>query len=135
MGQPLLILADTHVVLWLALDPAKISRRARAAIAQARQDGHAVAISGITLWEITQADAKGRINLKVSLETFLASIEEKFAVLPITGRVCAFARALPAAYPRDPADRIIAATALDQGSSLITADAQIRRSKALPTIW
>ena len=127
--------ADTHVAIWLALDETKISKRARAAITAARQGGEPLAISGISLWEIALAEAKGRISLKSSLETFLASLEERFTVLPLTGRICALTRRLPAAYPRDPADRIIAATALDQGLALITADREIHRSKALRAIW
>jgi PIN domain nuclease of toxin-antitoxin system len=130
-----LILADTHVVLWLALDEAKISRHAKAAIEQARRDSEAVAISVISLWEITLAAIRGRIDLKASLETFLSMVEEKFVVLPITGRICALTTGLPATYPRDPADRIIGATALDRGLLLITADSEIQRSKALRTIW
>src|SRR5207253_1866089 len=55
---------------------------------------------------------KGRIKLNASLEAFLAEIEARFIVLPITGRICVSALALPAAYPRDPADRVIGATAL-----------------------
>jgi PIN domain nuclease of toxin-antitoxin system len=66
---------------------------------------------------------------------FLAEVEARFVVLPITGRACLRTLALPAAYPRDPADRIIAATALVGGLSLLTADAEIRRSGALSTIW
>ena len=135
MGQSLLILADTHVVLWLALDEAKLSKRARTAIEQARHESEAIAISAISLWEITLAATRGRIDLKASLETFLSMIEQKFVVLPITGRICALTTGLPATYPRDPADRIIGATALDQGMLLITADAEIQRSKSLTTIW
>ncbi len=130
-----MILADTHIVLWLALDETKISKRARAAIEQTRRKGEAVAISSISLWEITLAETKGRIDLKTSLETFLARVEEKFAVLAITGRICALTRDLPVAYPRDPADRLIGATAIDQGLPLVTADSEIRRTDALPTIW
>ena len=49
------------------------------------------------------------------------------------GRTCA--RALPATYPKDPADRALGATALVEGLSLITADREIRRSRAVRTIW
>ena len=130
-----MILADTHVVLWLALDETKLSKAGVGAIEQTRRDGQSVAISAISLWEITLAETKGRINLKTSLETFLSSVEEKFTVLAITGRVCALTKHLPSDYPRDPADRLIAATALDQGIPLLTADGEIRRSRAVPTIW
>jgi PIN domain nuclease of toxin-antitoxin system len=45
------------------------------------------------------------------------------------------ALALPASYPKDPSDRIIGATALVEGLSLLTADREIRKSRAVPTIW
>jgi len=129
------ILLDTHVVIWLALEPGRISKRARAAIQETRQRGEGLAVSDITLLEIATIENKGRIKLNASLEAFLAEIEARFIVLPITGRICASALALPAAYSRDPADRVIGATALVEGFPLITADDGIRRSKALKTIW
>jgi PIN domain nuclease of toxin-antitoxin system len=49
--------------------------------------------------------------------------------------VCARAIAIPTADPKDPADRIIGATALVEGLSLITADRNILRSKVVATIW
>jgi len=135
MGQPPVILLDTHVVIWLALEPARISRRARAAIEETRQRGEGLAISDITLLEIAATESKGRIKLNASLETFLSEVETRFVVLPITGRVCARAMALPASYPKDPADRVIGATAMVEGVPLVTADEDIRRSRALRTIW
>ncbi len=130
-----MILLDTHVVIWLALEPGRISKRARAAIQETRQRGEGLAVSDITLLEIATIENKGRIKLNASLEAFLAEIEARFIVLPITGRICVNALALPAAYPRDSADRVIGATALVEGFPLITADDGIRRSKALKTIW
>jgi PIN domain nuclease of toxin-antitoxin system len=129
------ILVDTHVVVWLAFDQDQISRKARAAIDNARRNGDGLAISDITLLELATLASKGRIQLDISLESFLQEVEARFVVLPISGRACARAIWLPAAYPKDPADRIIGATALVEGLSLLTADREIRRSKALQTIW
>jgi len=128
-------LVDTHVVLWLALEPGRISKRAKAVIEQARQRGHGLAISDITLLEIATAENKGRVTLNSSLETFLSEIVTRFTVLPITGKVCVRSIELPDTYPKDAADRIIAATAIVEGVPLVTADDAIRRSMALPTIW
>jgi len=75
------------------------------------------------------------ILLDISLETSLQEVEARFVVLPITGRACALVLALPEAYPKDPMDRIIAATALPEGLPLLTADLEIRQSEALFTIW
>jgi len=130
-----MILLDTHVVLWLTSEPTKLSGKARTAIEDARANGNGLAISDITLLELATLANKGRIRLDISLETFLFEVEARFVVLPISGRACARAAELPAAYPKDPADRIIAATALVEGLSLITADRDIRLSKTLRTIW
>jgi PIN domain nuclease of toxin-antitoxin system len=129
------ILVDTHVVVWLAFDQDQISRKARAAIDKARRSGDGLAVSDITLLELTTLVSKGRIQLDISLESFLQEVEARFVVLPISGRACVRAIGLPAAYPKDPADRIIGATALVEGLSLLTADREIRRSKAVRTIW
>jgi PIN domain nuclease of toxin-antitoxin system len=129
------ILVDTHVVVWLVLDAERVSAKARSAISEARKSANGLAISGISLLELATLASKGRIQLNTSLESFLQEIESRFIVLPISGRVCARAIALPATYPKDPADRIIGATALVEGLSLVTADREIRRSRALQTIW
>ena len=117
-----MILVDTHVVVWLALDQTQLSRNARAAIDDARRHGDGLAISDITLLELATLSSKGRIRLDISLESFLREIEARFTILPISGRACVRALGLPAAYPQDPADRIIAGTALVEGLSLLTAD-------------
>jgi len=129
------ILVDTHVVVWLAFDRSQLSQRAIAAIDEARKDDEGLAISDITLLELATLASKGRVHLDISLESFLREVETRFVVVPITSRVCVIALSLPSLYPNDPADRIIGATALAQGLSLITADRDIRKSKAVPTVW
>jgi PIN domain nuclease of toxin-antitoxin system len=126
---------DTHVVVWLAFDQSQLSKRARSVINDARLNGEGLAISYITLLELAVLVTKGRIRLSISLESFLREVESRFVVLPISGRACVRAIALPETYPNDPADRIIAATALAEGLSLLTADREIRRSRAVQTIW
>jgi len=128
------ILVDTHVVVWLALDVSQISYKAKTAIAKARnEDG--LAISDITLLELATLASKGRLRLDTSLESFLGEVEARFVIVPISARACVAALELPPAYPKDPADRIIGATAIVSGLPLLTADRAIRRSKALHTIW
>lgn len=130
-----MILLDTHVVVWLAFDKARLSSKAKLAIDDARRQGKGVAISDITFLELASLCTKGRIQLTISLESFLREIEARFVVLPISGKACARAVELPASFPKDPADRVIGATALVEGLSLVTADREIRKSRAVSTIW
>jgi hypothetical protein len=62
LGQPAVILLDTHVVLWLALEPGKISKKARATIEEARQQGEGLVISDISLLEIATLEASGAFS-------------------------------------------------------------------------
>jgi PIN domain nuclease of toxin-antitoxin system len=130
-----MILVDTHVVVWLAFDRVQISRKARGAIDDARKNGDGLAISDITLLELATLASKGRIHLDITVESFLEEVEARFVVLPISSRACARAMGFPASYPKDPADRIIGATALVEGLFLLTADREIRRSRTVQTIW
>jgi PIN domain nuclease of toxin-antitoxin system len=135
MGRPLLILLDTHVVIWLAGEEHRLSRHAKTAIDEARQTEQGLAISDFTIYELSTLFRKKQFSLTISPETFLSEVERRFVVLPITSRICVGALSLPAGYPKDPADRIIGATALVEGLILVTADAQIRKSGVVPTIW
>lgn len=135
MGRSLLILLDTHVVVWLASGDARISRPAQAEINQARQAVRGLAISDFTLIELSMLFRKKQFALAVSPEAFLSEVERRFVVLPITATIALQALELPAVYPQDPADRIIGATALIEDIPLVTADNEIRRSRAVPVIW
>lgn len=135
MGRSLLILLDTHVVIWLAQDYQRISTKAQAAIRDARKRERGLAVSCITLVEIARLASRGRIQLTPDAETVLSEVEDRFVVLPITRNIALQAFELPERYPNDPADRIIGATALIEDVPLITADARIRKSHAVPTLW
>jgi len=135
VGRSLLILLDTHVVIWLAQDYERISAKAQTAIRDARKKEHGMAVSCISLIEIARLASHGQIRLTPDAETVLAEVEDRFVVLPITRNIALQAFELPASYPKDPADRIIGATALLEDIALITADAQIRKSRAVPTVW
>jgi PIN domain nuclease of toxin-antitoxin system len=135
MGRLVLILLDTHVVVWLAQDQRRISSRAHDAIIDTREGSQGLAVSSMTILELARLASQKRIELAPNLEDFLQVVERRFAVLPITGRICVKAFEFPANYPKDLADRVIGATAVIEGLSLVTADQAIRQSKAVPTIW
>ena len=135
MGRSRLILLDSHVVIWLARDYERISPTAQSAIQNARKKERGLAVSCITLVEIARLAAHGRIRFTPDTETVLADIEDRFIVLPITRNIALQAFELPEGYPNDPVDRIIGATALTEDIPLLTADREIRKSRAVPTIW
>jgi len=135
MGRSLLILLDTNIVLWVAFDAERLSKRAKETLDEARRTGQGLAISDMTLMELAMLAGKKRIPLNVSVESFLSDVENRFSILPMNAKICASAFALPPRYFKDPADRIIAATALAEGLTLITADREIRKSGVVPTIW
>jgi len=130
-----LILLDTHVIVWLASDDPRLSKAATSAIAGERKAERGLAISDFTLYELAMLFRKKQIALSATIESFLSEVETHFVSLPLTAGICVRALGFPAAYPRVPADRIIGATALEEGLSLVTADTEIRDSRAVPTIW
>ncbi|PYY01834.1 MAG: hypothetical protein DMG62_18270 [Acidobacteria bacterium] len=75
------------------------------------------------------------MGLSVSLESFLGEVESRFTIVPINRHIAARSLQLPSAYPKDPMDRIIGATALVEDLSLVTADEVIQRAHAVRTIW
>jgi len=129
------ILVDTHIVVWLAGDPGLISKRAHAAITDARSSESGLGIAAITLWELSMLLSRGRISSAVPLETFLRDVELNFIVYPLNAKIAARSMELGNGYPKDPTDRIIGATALVEGLHLVTRDDKIRASKEVPTIW
>jgi PIN domain nuclease of toxin-antitoxin system len=135
MGRLEVILLDTHVVVWLAFDRDRLSNTARSAIARARKNSVALAVSDMTLLELATLGRKNRLQLGISVESFLQAVETRFAVRPMNAKICARAMDLLDIFPKDPADRIIAATALVEGLALITADREMRKSKFMQTVW
>lgn len=136
MGGPPLILLDTHVLQWLVADSSRLSRPAASAIRRARA-GDGIAIASITLWELASLIAYGRIQTYARIEDSLDLLVRSSGVIvkPITPVIAALATQFPADYPRDPADRLIGATARAEGLPLVARDERIRSSPLLKTIW
>jgi PIN domain nuclease of toxin-antitoxin system len=128
------ILLDTHVLIWLASEPARLSRKAREAIRKARQET-GIAISAITLWELAWLATHGRLDIMGTVEAFVEKITSRTAIRPITVRVAVLANQLPATYSPDPCDRLIGATALAEGLALVTKDKTIGACRQIKTIW
>jgi PIN domain nuclease of toxin-antitoxin system len=128
------ILLDTHVLIWARDDSKQLSRTAASAIRRARSDG-GLAVSAISLWELAFLFAQGRIQAFGTVEASIRLLVEDVTVRAITPEIAALAAQFPDDYSRDPADRLIGATARAEGLTLITRDEKIRRSPLLKTVW
>jgi len=128
------ILLDTHVLIWMSSDPRRLSKKAREAIREARQTA-GIAVASITLWELAWLAEQRRVLVASSVEAFVRDSISRVVVMPMTPEIVALAVDLPEAYPKDPADRLIASTAIVDGIPLVTADERIRQAKVAHTIW
>jgi len=131
-----LILLDTHVLLWAMTEPQRVSRLATSAIRKGRLGG-GLGIAAITLWEIARLFSRGSLRAPGTVEDSIQALLDSSGVTvhSLTPTIAALATQFPEDFPRDPADRLIGATARAEGIALITRDEQIRKSKLLKTIW
>lgn len=131
-----MILLDTHVLVWWVADVARLSARARREIRGAMRKGH-VAASAISLFEISTAVRRGRLVLSVPAEEWLADLRllPELRFEPVSAQIAQVAGSFGEAVPGDPADRIIAATAIALDLKLVTADERLRRAPRLQAVW
>jgi PIN domain nuclease of toxin-antitoxin system len=130
-----MIVMDTHAWLWwLSADPA-LSVAARDAIGRALDAGR-LGVSAISVWETALLVKKGRLQLAIPIDEIVDQCERLsgFRFLPVTPRVALVSVALELPHP-DPADRLIAATALAHGATLVTRDERLRHLSAPSTLW
>jgi PIN domain nuclease of toxin-antitoxin system len=128
------IVVDTHAVIWLTQEQELLSAAAAKVLTNGRRGGE-LAIADITLWEIAEQVFRGRLRVSKPLDVYLGFIESLFQVVPIDGQIAEQSARFGALYPKDPADRLIGATALVHGATLVTKDQRIRASKEVDCIW
>ncbi len=131
-----MILLDTHVLLWLCLEPKRLSRSAATAIRKVVSTG-GIGIASISLWEIAMLIALGRLSPRGTPDAWIAELVEMSGVVvkELTPPVAVLSTQFPNDFPADPADRLIAATARAEGLTLVTSDVKIRQSSLVKTIW
>jgi PIN domain nuclease of toxin-antitoxin system len=130
------ILLDTHVLVWMVADSRQLSRPVVREITKAERSGD-LAIASITLWELALLYQRGRLRTSGSVESAVRLIAEKsrVQVIEITPEIAALATTFPETFPKDPADRLIGATARALGLTLITQDERILASPLIRSIW
>jgi PIN domain nuclease of toxin-antitoxin system len=116
-------LFDTCTVIWIA-GADRIAAGAIEALKEARDAGAVLYVSPITAWEIGMLAARERIKLLIAPQRWFARLFEmpNVRLADMSPELLIAASFLPGTPPRDPVDRIIAATARDYGSTLITRD-------------
>jgi PIN domain nuclease of toxin-antitoxin system len=132
-------LLDTQAWVWSVLDHPNLSRRARVALRSVHAQER-VGIAAISLKEVAWHLAHGRIEVKEDFGSWplwlrAAASSPHIEVLPLTVDVAIESEQLEDSFPRDPADRLIVATARLHDLTLITSDRPIRSSGAVRALW
>jgi PIN domain nuclease of toxin-antitoxin system len=122
-SDPDLLLLDTHVWLWLVAGSSDLATEARHMIDSAAAAG-TLRIAAISLWEIALLASRGRIVLGKSIGPWLAEAlaDPAPAIDPLSPQIAIESHALPDSFHRDPADRMIVATARVTSAVLMTRD-------------
>jgi PIN domain nuclease of toxin-antitoxin system len=118
----------------MSAESVRLSKTAREAIVHARATT-GIAVATFTLWELAWIAENRRVAIPGSVESFVREAVSRVVIKPMTPEIVALAVRLPPSYPKDPADRVIAATAIVEGIPLVTADQRIRDSGIVQTIW
>lgn len=125
-------LLDTHAVIWAVENDPRLGNQARNLLSTA--SGEDVAISDISLLEISMLHQKGRLSVKSSVKQYLRALQEQFVVLSIEADIAAEAMTLDLEQG-DPFDRVLVATARTYHIPLLTRDRQICQSGLVSTFW
>ena len=126
------LLLDTHIWLWSALDPARLSKRVRVALENRENE---LWLSPMSVWETLVLARKKRIILESTPEQWVRRALNALPVreAPMSHEVAIQSEALRLS-PKDPADRFIVATALVYELTLVTADKQLVKGRQVPVL-
>jgi PIN domain nuclease of toxin-antitoxin system len=132
-----MIVIDTHVLIWWVNGDTSLSSKATTAIEETLNCGSEVIISSISAWEIAMLIEKGRLALSMDVESWLDEVSQIDGVrfLPVDNKIGIKSTMLPGEFHKDPADRMIVATARKLAVPLVTADEKIINYDHVRTIW
>lgn len=132
-----MMIIDTHILVWWVSDTGELSKVAKKAITNSLSNNGEVLVSSISAWEIAMLVDKGRLALSMDVENWLNEVVQIDGVrfLPVNNEIGIKATALPGEFHKDPADRMIVATARTLAVPLVTADEKILRYDHVKTIW
>lgn len=131
-----MIALDTHALVWWVTGTPQLSRPARAAIETEAQDGE-ILVSAISAWEVAMLVKTERLALTMAVEDWLDTVAQVPSIrfVPVDVRISVHSVDLPGEFHKDPADRIILATARLYSVPLVSADMKIREYPHVRTIW
>ncbi len=117
------LLLDTHSAVWVTTG-APMAAAARDALRQAYFAGVPRYVSPITAWEVGMLESKNRLGLSARPEVWFDRLLQIPGVFlaDLSPQILILSSFLPGTPPKDPWDRIIAATAREGGYRLITRD-------------
>jgi PIN domain nuclease of toxin-antitoxin system len=129
-----MIVLDTHAVLWWALDPGYLSSTAARLVANMEREGGFA--SAISIWELGTKIKRGKLEMPIGIDEFARRIEKGGVVtlLPVDTQIWLSSLSLDWDH-RDPADRVIVATALAKGLPLLTKDTEIHAFSGVQCVW
>ncbi|MDQ3937997.1 MAG: PIN domain-containing protein [Chloroflexota bacterium] len=116
------VVLDSHVVHWWSAEPDRISVLASEAITGADE----LAVADITWFELAWLARHERIVVTIPIAAWLRQMAGHVRTVQVTPAIAAAAVALPTSFPGDPADRLIYATAIENGWRLVTKDERLR---------
>lgn len=118
------LLLDTHLLLWAAGDPRRLSKRARTLI---DNPGNELLFSAASLWEVAIKRGLGREDFKVDARLLRRGLMDNgYGELPIISNHVVATESLPPIH-KDPFDRILVAQATVEGITLLTIDPLVSR--------
>jgi PIN domain nuclease of toxin-antitoxin system len=112
------LLLDSHVLLWTTSDRSRLSTSALNAVSS----GEELAVAPVTWYELAWLATHQRIDVPSPVGVWIEDLASQVRTASITPAIATTAAFLPATFPGDPVDRIIYATALENGWRLVTRD-------------